>query len=134
MTLLLLFALLSAENNIYTAQIVRHIDGDSVIVHIPIWPDFLGTIRIRLRDIDTPEPEKKAKCQKERELAAKASALTKELIPIGAIVDIMKLKPDKFGRRFDAAIITPDGKSLALLLVDAGLARPYDGGKRQGWC
>ena len=27
-----------------------------------------------------------------------------------------------------------DGRSLAAALIQAGLGRPYAGGKRQGWC
>ena len=44
-----------------------------------------------------------------------------------------------FGRltTFDMTLVvvtTEDGRDLASLLIDAGLARAYDGGKRESWC
>ncbi len=41
---------------------------------------------------------------------------------------------DKYGRRVLARVITSEGKDLAESLVRHGLARPYGGCARGGWC
>jgi endonuclease YncB( thermonuclease family) len=122
----------TAQDNIYRAEVLRVIDGDTVLVRIAIWPDLIAETRIRQRDIDTPET--RGKCKKERALAEKAKEFTSAALPVGTEIDITRLKYDKFGGRYDGNMFTVEGKSLALLLVDGGLARPYDGGKRKGWC
>ena len=39
----------------------------------------------------------------------------------------------KYGRRVIADVVL-DGKSLAAILIERGLGRPYGGGRRKGWC
>ncbi len=36
--------------------------------------------------------------------------------------------------RVIADVFTEDGRRLADVLIEAGLARPYDGSEREGWC
>ena len=42
-------------------------------------------------------------------------------------------KGDKYQSRIDAKVACPSGDVSAALLA-AGLVRPYNGGRRQGWC
>ena len=44
------------------------------------------------------------------------------------------VKVDKYARRVDAYVVMPDGRDLGQVLIAAGLARPYDQGRRTGWC
>ena len=44
------------------------------------------------------------------------------------------VREDKYPKRVDAYVITPDGRDLGEALLSAGLARAYDGGQRQSWC
>jgi endonuclease YncB( thermonuclease family) len=46
----------------------------------------------------------------------------------------MDVQPDKYGNRVRARIVTPAGADLSQSLIQAGLARPYKGEKRQPWC
>ena len=40
----------------------------------------------------------------------------------------------KYAGRVLARVETSDGEDLNTLLLEAGLARVYDGGKRRSWC
>jgi len=128
---LLLFALALAPGE-YPAQVVRVIDGDTVAVVVRVWPAVLIQTSIRLLGVDTPEL--KGKCESERAKAREASAFVKKLLPAGAQITLRKVKPDKYAGRHDADIFIEGDRSLADALIDAGLARRYDGGRRQGWC
>ncbi|WP_290897841.1 thermonuclease family protein [Hoeflea sp.] len=41
-------------------------------------------------------------------------------------------RTDRYGRTL--ACVYADGRDVAKALIAAGLARPYDGGRREGWC
>lgn len=49
------------------------------------------------------------------------------------MVSFCNVKWDKYGGRILAEVHV-DGRSLADMLIERGLARPYHGGKRDGWC
>lgn len=116
------------------AEVVRVIDGDTVEVRARAWIDTEVTTRVRLLGVDTPEKGSRAKCRAEADLAEKASAATRTALPEGATVQLRDIRPDKYGGRVVAAIEGPDGRDLAAALLAAGLARPYDGGRKAGWC
>ena len=130
MTLVFLLAFLGG-GHVYEGRVVRVIDGDTIRVAIGIWPDEEVTA-IHVRGVDTPEV--KAKCPEERALAQKAKAFTEEFLPAGSIVILRKIKADKYRGRYDADVQTSDGRELAAGLIGAGLARPYEGERRAGWC
>jgi endonuclease YncB( thermonuclease family) len=116
------------------AEVVRVIDGDTVEVRARAWIDTEVTTRVRLLGVDTPEKGSRARCTAEAKLADRASAATRAALPEGAAVLLRDIRPDKYGGRVVAAIEGPDGRDLAAALLDAGLARPYDGGRKAGWC
>jgi len=98
------------------------VDGDT------IW--FEG-IKIRLADIDTPETHD-YQCQTEKNLGDRATVRLREILQSGSI----SLKPidrdeDQYGRKL--RIVLVDGESIGEALVDEGLARWYEGGRRP-WC
>ena len=109
------------------ARILACYDGDTCTVDRDILP---GRDRVRLRNADTAEIE--ARCAAEKRLALQAKDFTSQLV--GHVVKLEDVKPDKYARRVDAYVIMPDGRDLGLALIAAGLARPYSGGKRAGWC
>lgn len=121
----------SAER--YSWPVVGIKDGDTIAVEIPGLPAALNPVAVRLRGIDTPESGGRAKCAAERDLAQRATGFTSEAIARGRRIEFAMPGWDKYGGRIDAEIWI-DGDSLADQLVAAGLARAYDGGKRQGWC
>jgi endonuclease YncB( thermonuclease family) len=109
------------------ARIIACYDGDTCTVDRDVLP---GRDRVRLRNADTAEI--KGHCPAEKRLAQQAKAFSSQLV--GAIVILKDVKVDKYARRVDAYVIMPDGRDLGQALISAGLARPYSGGKRAGWC
>lgn len=108
-------------------------DGDTLAVALPGLPPALNPVAIRVRGIDTPETGGRAKCAAERKLASRATDFTRDAVRRGRQVEFAAPSWDKYGGRIDADVWI-DGTSLARQLIDAGLARAYDGGKRRGWC
>lgn len=117
----------------YLWAVVGIKDGDTIAVEIPGLPPALNPVAIRLRGVDTPESGGRAKCATERKLAQRATGFTKLAIKRGRRIEFARPDWDKYGGRIDAEVWI-DGVSLADQLIAAGLARAYDGGKRDGWC
>jgi len=112
------------------AEVLAAVDGDTLGVRARIWPGIAAAAAVRLRGLDAPEL--KGKCPAERQAAARAQARLKELA--GRAVTLTEIAPDKFGGRVLARVRGADGRELAQVLIAEGLARPYAGGKRGGWC
>jgi endonuclease YncB( thermonuclease family) len=89
-------------------------------------------MRIRLADINAPEIVS-PKCAREFTLGQRAKRRLAELINAGPIdvVFIDGRNVDRYGRRL--RIIRRDGRSLGDILVAEGLARRWDGPRRD-WC
>lgn len=86
---------------------------------------------VRARHFDTPEKGDRAQCQAEREKAQQASTFARRLLPRGAAVALSDLGRDRYGRLL-ATVTLPDGTNIAVQMIGAGLARPYEGGRKQG--
>ncbi|MFL9840535.1 thermonuclease family protein [Sphingomonas sp. ST-64] len=92
----------------------------------------MGGERIRIADIDTPETHP-PRCAREAELGAAATRRLHALLNGGAV----RLHPidrdtDRYGRKLRT--VTVDGRGVGATLIAEGLARPYRGGPRAGWC
>lgn len=88
--------------------------------------------KIRIADIDTPETHP-ARCAAEAELGDRATRRLQELLSAGSFTLIsIDRDADKYGRRL--RIVERGGSSIGMQLVNEGLARPYAGGYRKGWC
>jgi endonuclease YncB( thermonuclease family) len=111
-------------------EITSIYDGDTFRCTIKNWPEIIGErIGIRVNGIDTPEmrdkrPEIKA-------LAQQAKQFVVERLRSAQAVELRNLHRGKYFRI--VADVYYDGQSLAQDLLDAGLAKPYDGGKKQKW-
>jgi len=112
------------------ARVLRVIDGDTIEVAARVWLDLMVTTRVRLVGIDTPEI--KGKCQREKDLARAARQFTERLA--GKVVYLRRVTYDKYAGRVLAEVMTVTGDDIGKALILEGVARPYDGGKRQGWC
>jgi endonuclease YncB( thermonuclease family) len=55
----------------------------------------------------------------------------RELLSNGAVT-VERARHDKYGR--DVRQVRVGGRDVAEIMIGAGLARSYDGGKRQPWC
>ena len=111
---------------------VRNYDGDTVTFNLPKLHPIIGNkIAVRINGIDTPEI--KGKCKKEKYNAQQAKNMVEELLKDAERIDLKNLQRGKYFRL--VADIYADGENLADILIDAGMAVKYDGGKKNArWC
>ena len=114
---------------IFAALVLSVTDGDTFRARVPVWDNIDVVTAVRIRGIDTPEMKGKCPAEKAAALAAK-ERLTALL---NGQVQLLHVEPDKYAGRVDADV-TVNGASVAAILIAEGLARPYTGGARQGWC
>ena len=120
----------AAYADVHVSSIARVYDGDTITVNIDQWPPIVGqAISIRVRGVDTPEI--RGKCQAEKDLARRAKSYTAAAVKYGQVT-LKNLERGKYFRI--VADVEVNGKPLAAALISQGLGRPYDGGKRKGWC
>ena len=115
----------------YTGTVERVVDGDTLAVRVPIWIGQDVRVLVRLRGVDAPEV--RGECEGERALADAATARMAGLVAGGAVV-LRQVEGDKYFGRVVADLATPDGADLAGALLEAGLVRRYEGGRRGDWC
>jgi endonuclease YncB( thermonuclease family) len=115
----------------HPAEVLRVLDGDTFEARVHLWPGLAITTRVRLRGIDTPEF--KARCEDERSRAEAAREELRRILAQGE-VGIARVMLDKYGGRVIADASTRATPDVAVALIDAGLARRYAGGRRDGWC
>lgn len=115
------------------AEIVSVTDGDTLRVIARPWRGMSIETAVRVFGVDTPEKGGRAKSPKEAALGAKATEFAKAQFPVGSIVRLSNLADDKFGGRVLADVTRADGASWSELMIGAGLARKYDGGRKSDW-
>lgn len=118
------------------AVVEEVVDGDTLKVRAHIWLGQDVEIFVRLAGVDTPEP--RGACEQERKLARTARDFVVSRLASGgaeeAGVRLHDVRYGKFARRVVARVETASGLDLGAALLAAGLARPYDGARRQAWC
>ncbi len=128
---LLLLSTQTCAKSVEVDQLVRVYDGDTITVDINGWPPIIGDdISIRVRGLDTPEI--RGKCDTEKEMAQNARNRLQQLLEASELITLVDYERGKYFRL--VATVMADGKDVAETLIGEGLARPYDGGKREGWC
>ncbi len=115
----------------YRAQVLNVLDGDTVEARVHVWMGQEVITRIRLKDIDAPEMN--GQCGAERELAASSRNRVASLAGDAEVL-LADVRPDKYFGRVVASVTIADGRDVGAVLLAEGLARPYRGGRRQGWC
>lgn len=113
------------------AEVVEIVDGDTIAVRVHVWLGQLVETRVRLLGVDAPEL--RGRCAEERGRAERAREWLRERIGRGEVV-LRDIRFDKYGGRVLAQVETASGEDLARELLAEGLARPYRGGRRAGWC
>lgn len=126
---LVVFGLTAAVNAYQTRSFhvtpdqIRVVDGDTVEI---------DDIPYRLTGYDTPETFF-AKCDFEKDLGQRAADRLQNLIS-GA--ETVRIEPtgrvDYHGRELAAMLVR--SQDVGTTLISEGLARPYGGGQRAGWC
>jgi endonuclease YncB( thermonuclease family) len=108
----------------YEAVAVRVIDGDTVVLTVSLGFDtWVHNRTFRLLGCNAREHADPG--------GADATANLAALLPPGAVVDIMSVKPDKFGGRYDAQVTLADGRDLVTLLIEQQWAAPWNGRGRK---
>ena len=114
------------------AVYVRNYDGDTTTFNLPRLHPIIGEkISIRVNGIDTPEI--KGKCEKEKYNAKQAKEMVADILTDAEQITLKNMERGKYFRI--AADVIVDGESLGDILVEAGMAIRYDGGKKtHRWC
>lgn len=110
-----------------TCSVSSVIDGDTVRLYCP----GRGLIKARLMGFDTPEVFSPS-CITEFWLGTQATWTLRKKLWFAKDVDIVLGGQDRYERRLATLLI--DGKSVAEAMISLGLAKPYRGGQRSGWC
>lgn len=105
-------------------EAIRIVDGDTIDLYGERW---------RLLGFDAAEVAN-AKCAKELALGRAAAARLGALLAAASAIEHWPdaARREKWGRRLSH--LTVDGRDVGAILIREGLARPYEGGRRAGWC
>lgn len=106
---------------IYESGACRAVDGDTL--------DCAGR-RVRLVNIDAPELH--GRCPAENQMAERAKLAAMIALATSPIHVTPDGGKDRYGRLLARVVV--DGRDLGETLIAQGLARPYAGGPRRGWC
>jgi micrococcal nuclease len=111
---------------------VRNYDGDTITFNLPSLHPIIGKkIRVRLNGIDTPEI--KGKCDKEKYDAEQTREMVEDILKDAEKITLKNMQRGNFFRIASDVIV--DGESLADMLIEAGMAVRYGGGKKtHKWC
>ena len=105
-------------------------DGDTFKCDIDLgFSIILKKQAVRLSGINCPELRTKDK--REKALGYEAKEKLIEILDEASEITLQSLGKGKFGRVI--SICYADGYNVNDMMVESGLARPYDGGKRSSW-
>lgn len=110
-----------------TAQVIRIIDGDTLEVDAHPWPGHAVRVSVRLRGIDTPE--RRSRCPDQRAAAQLAHNELERLVSGFSTVELINVAGGKYYGRV-LADLKAGTRDIASAMLESGLARPYQGGKR----
>lgn len=112
-------------------QVVEVYDGDTFKIDLEgVHPLFGDNLPIRIKGIDTPEI--RGTSDEVKNLAVQARELTKSTLASAQKIELRNPERGKYFRI--VADVWVDGKALADMLKEKGLAKDYDGeGERPEW-
>lgn len=112
-------------------QVVEVYDGDTFKIDLQgLAPIFGEKLAIRVKGIDTPEM--RGTSEEVKALAVQARELTEDSLKGAQRIELRNPERGKYFRI--VAEVWVDGKTLAAMLKDKGLAKDYDGeGERPEW-
>lgn len=117
----------SYKDEIKNFEIVEVRDGDTFVINIPNIPDVFGSnIAVRIRGIDTPE--KNDKREEIKAIAYKAKEELERLFDSSDDIVLYDLGRDKYFRLL--ASVKIGGVDVADYMIEKGLAKKYNGGKK----
>ncbi|MCC8933208.1 thermonuclease family protein [Rhizobium sp. 'Codium 1'] len=110
------------------ADIVRVIDGDTILVDALPWPNQRIRTYVRLRGIDSAEMNSPCPAFRRSANLAKQALIT--MVEGRESVTLTAITGDKYFGRVVATLKTDDGRDLARELMERGLAEPYEGKRK----
>lgn len=113
------------------ARLLEIVDGDTLRVRARIWLGQDVETLIRIAGIDSPE--RQGRCAAERIDAERARRLLVKTLGDGPVI-LHDIEYGKYAGRVLARVESMAGEDAATVLLAAGLARAYPGGKRRPWC
>ncbi|HTO31386.1 MAG TPA: thermonuclease family protein [Pararhizobium sp.] len=114
------------------AEIIRVIDGDTILVAARPWPQQTMEVYVRLRGIDAPEL--KSSCAATRDAGKQAWDALTDLTRDQTEIHLSHISGDKYFGRVLADISFSDGRNPAQEMLLAGYVTPYDGGRKSKGC
>jgi endonuclease YncB( thermonuclease family) len=108
-------------------KVTSVVDGDTVRATCP----GKGLFSARLVGFDTPEVYS-PKCFSEWWAGTKATWALRKRLWLADEVKIVLSGTDRYNRRL--ATLFVDGTNVSSIMIAAGHARRYAGGRREGWC
>lgn len=131
LTLLLIFRFaysVEYTDTITDFTVIKVRDGDTFTIDIHNIPDVFGkNIAVRIRGIDTPE--KNDKREEIRKLSLQAKEEVERLLLNSKKITLYNLGRDKYFRLL--ASVKADNVDIAEYLIKKGLAKKYNGGKKE---
>ena len=119
------------DKHIYSAKLVRVVDGDTCDAMIDLGFNTWVKKRIRFKGVDTWESRTRDLEEKKKGLAAKA--FTKDLLENSdeGKFSIISYGTGKYGRVLGELFVKGHEKSVNDLLIENGHAYEYEGGKKK---
>ena len=111
-----------------SAEILRVIDGDTLLVAARPWPQQTVEVYVRIRGIDTPEMH--SKCATVRRAGIDARQVLEKLTDTSPQVQLTRIAGDKYFGRILADVTLSDGRNPAQYMLGEGMAVTYDGGRK----
>lgn len=108
----------------YGASVIRVVDGDTVDLRVDLGLDVNINMRVRLAGIDAPERGKPGGTEATNWLSERLTTR------VQIVIKTKKDKKEKFGRYLAEIYLLGDTISVNQKMIEAGMAKPYDGGKR----
>lgn len=114
----------TAQNKLAVDAIVSVYDGDTFTANLYSLPAIFGdSLSVRLRGIQTPEIRGTTGCEKEAAIRARDFLARK--LKGACRVELSDMGRDKYFR-LDCTVYA-DGHNVNQMMLDSGLAVPYDG-------
>ncbi len=111
-----------------SAEILRVIDGDTLLVEARPWPQQTMEVYVRIRGIDAPEMH--SKCAAVRRAGVDARQVLEQLTAGSPQVQLTQISGDKYFGRILADVTLTDGTNPAQFMLGEGIAVAYGGGRK----
>ena len=107
----------------YSAEIIKHVDGDSIWMRVDCGFKMHFEDNFRLLGINAPEVR-----GEEKEEGIKSAEALAELLPLGTSVRIETTKPGKYGRWLCTIFLSRENEeelNVNQYMLDEGFAKEY---------